>query len=677
MQYAVWVAVLLPLLGALLSFVAETPRRAAQVCMTLMAGSLLAGLVLLGYRFAHHTQSGIPNLSRLTFFSVSTSATETSIFGSSLTAEVGVLYDNLSASFLPLVAFLFLAVQGLGTAMLRGDPGYRRFFWVTSALASAVLGMIASPGLFQEWMALGVMSVLTLVLTLHRWHREETVAPSRRAFLTLLGADFTMLMGLAYLVWQVGAKAVATAVPAGLSATPVDDLQVLGPIWQQMAQGHVAHHGYQGLVVMCLLFGVAALIRSAQLPFTGWFSALREAPLPVLAALAVSLLAGVILVARVYTLLLVTLHALSVLTLVAATGAVGLALASLMARDIYRLALLSTAAQVALAITALGAGGYSAGLLIAFVTAPLGLLLFAVAGSVARSYRTRDIGLMGGAWGRMRRTSLGLGVWAVLTAGLDLVGYDAVSTLFLNRLPNAGHLAAWVRDLAAALVIVALVLTTLYAARLLVRVCAGQPVPRRGGVVERIAEAEPRLRSVQAWCAAAAAVAVVTGLPGIQGFGTGKSRVPGLTFSHWVFYGGIKQKLPFDPLALAVALVVLAGGLAVGILAARVDWGRVRARARIPALGAAPWAKRLPGLVPQIAARAGMALAARTVATDRLVIEPLYDAAGEGMESAAWALGRAPGRRMRLGLLAALAVVLLLVGLSVLAAGGRLPVHTT
>lgn len=673
MQFAVWVAVALPLVGGLLSFVAETPRRAAQVCMTLLAGSLVVGLILLGYRFAHHTQSGIPGYSRLTFFSVNSSATESSIFGSSLSAEVGVIYDNLSASFLPLVAFLFLVVEGLGTAMLRGDDGYRRFFWVTSALATAVLGMVASPGLFQAWMALGLMTVVTLVLTLHRWNRDETAAPSRRAFLLLLGADLTMLMGLVYLVWQVGARVVAVAVPPGLSATPVDDLQVLGPIWQQMAQGHIANHGYQGLVVMCLLFGVAALIRSAQVPFTGWLSAQREAPLPVLAALAVSLLAGVILVARVYTLLLVTLHALSVLTLVAAAGAVVLALACLGARDIYRIALLAAAAQTALALATLGAGGYSEGLLIAFVSAPLSLLLFAVAGSVARSYRTRDIHLMGGAWRRMRRTSLGLGLWAVLTAGLDLTGYDALSTLFHNRFPNAGHLAIWVRDLAAGLVVVALALTALYAARLLIRVCAGTPAPRRGGVVERIAEAEPRLRAVQAWAGAAACVAVIVGLPGIEGFGHGRSRVPGLTFSHWVFYGGIKQNLPFEPLALLLALVVLAGGLAAGVLAARVDWSRVRARMRMPAVGGASWV----WLPQRLAARAGMVVAARTVDTDRLVIQPLYDAPGEGIEEAAWALGRAPGRRLRVGLLVALVVILALVGLSVLAAGGRVPVHTT
>ena len=88
---------------------------------------------------------------------------------------------------------------------------------------------------------------------------------------------------------------------------------------------------------------------------------MREAPLPVLGVLTASLLAGIILVARVYDLLLLTRHALSGLALVGAVGAVVLAAACLASRDIYRLAMLSAAAQLALAMTALGAGGYSPG----------------------------------------------------------------------------------------------------------------------------------------------------------------------------------------------------------------------------------------------------------------------------------------------------------------------------
>jgi NADH:ubiquinone oxidoreductase subunit 5 (subunit L)/multisubunit Na+/H+ antiporter MnhA subunit len=388
-----------------------------------------------------------------------------------------------------------------------------------------------------------------------------------------------------------------------------------------------------------------------------------------------SLLAGVLLLARVYDLLLVTSHALSVLAVVGGVIAVLSSLACLFSRDIYRLALLAATAQIALAITALGAGGYSAGLLITFVSAPLSLLLLVIAGSLARAYRTRDITLMGGAWRRLRRTSLSLGVWTVAAAGLDLVGYDLVSTVFLNHFPNGGHMTGWVRDLVAVLAIAAVVLTAAYAVRLLIHVCTGAPAARRGFVTERLTEAEPRLRAMQAWAVAGTVVAVVIGLPGISAIGHGKGRVPALTFSHWVYFGTSHQQLPFQGSALLTVAVALVVGVVGAALIPRLGLARLGAR-----LGAARVAAAVPAALARgvsLAVRAGDLLAGEVVSVERELVEPLYDSAGESVETAAWALDRVRVRRLRLGLGVMLAVVLLLVGVSVLAAGGHFPVHTT
>ena len=214
---------------------------------------------------------------------------------------------------------------------------------------------------------------------------------------------------------------------------------------------------------------------------------------------------------------------------------------------------------------------------------------------------------MGGAWRRMRRTSLSLGLWALAAGGLDLVGYDLVSTVFLNHFPNGGHMTGWVRDLVAVLAIAAMVLTALYAVRLVAKVCAGAPAARRGFVVERLAEAEPRLRALQAWSAAATVVAVVIGLPGIAAIGHGKGRVPALTFSRWIYFGTSHQALPLSGAALGVAAAALlvggGGGVAVARLGRRTprepapDPGRRRRGAGGGALGGPPRCagRRRPG----------------------------------------------------------------------------------
>lgn len=675
MYASAWVILFLPILGALLSFVAETPRRAAHVCMAALGGTVIVGLIVLGYRLVHEVASPIPDLSTLTFLSVGPDPSETTVFPSTFQVAVGVRVDNLSATFMVLIPFVLLLVQALGTSMLQRDTGYRRFFWSSSLLCSAMIGLVAAPGLFQSWLSLGLMSAATLVLCLHWWHRPETIGPARRAFFTLLGGDVALLLALVFTVYKLGSFIATQTLPAGQSTPFVFDFRLLDPAWHAAAQGTVAHVGYRSLAILAALLAFAGLVRAAQIPFTGWLAGLQEAPLPVLGAVSLSLLGGVLLLARVYTLLMVTPHVLSVIAVIGAAGALVLSWVCLFSRDIYRIALLSAAAQLALSIAALGAGGYSTGLLIAFVSVPLSLLLLVVAGSLSRSYRSRDIRHLGGAWKRMPKTSIALGIWALAASGLDLVGYDTISTVFLNRFPNGGHMAGWVRGLVAGLAIAALVLTALFAARLVVRVCGGTPAVRRGFLVERIVEAERPLRRLQAWSGVALLATVLVGLPGIGAFGRGRGRVPALTFSHWIYYGASHQALPVDAWAFATSAAVLVAGLGGAILLGRLSGARWWARLRVPDPIAGPRATLLRGWA--LGGRALTALAGETTAIDHGLIEPLFDALGEGLETTAWSLGRLGARRLRLGLGLTLAVALLLVGASVLAAGGHFPVHNT
>jgi NADH-quinone oxidoreductase subunit L len=326
MYLVFWVALLLPILGAAFSFVAETPRRAAHVTLTFLGATLVAALVVLGYRIVHYTASAKPFLSVLTFVSVRPDTSE-AVFPADFHPQFGIVMDNLSTAFVVLVAFLFMAVQSLGTVMLRGDSGYRRFFWVTSLLAAAMIALIDSPSLFQTWLAMGAITALTLVLGLHWWHREGEGPPARRAFLTLLGADITLLVGLVFTIAKLGSYVGSESLIPNQTYNDPFNFTLLGNAWRTAAGGGIANVGTRTLVVLAVLVIVPALVHSAHAPFTRWLTGLREVPLPVLAALSLSLLSGVILLARAYTLLLVSSQVLSVLAVVGAAGAVGLSAA--------------------------------------------------------------------------------------------------------------------------------------------------------------------------------------------------------------------------------------------------------------------------------------------------------------------------------------------------------------
>src|SRR5579859_7985121 len=96
LMYALaWAVLLLPALGGLASFIAETPRRAGHVCIGFTTVALAVALVLLGYRLGHYRTSAAPDVSLLAF--VGLNPTDPTLFAVNLNLEVGVRVDNLSA----------------------------------------------------------------------------------------------------------------------------------------------------------------------------------------------------------------------------------------------------------------------------------------------------------------------------------------------------------------------------------------------------------------------------------------------------------------------------------------------------------------------------------------------------------------------------------------------------
>lgn len=665
-----WLTMLLPLGGALVSFVAETPRRAAHACVVATGLAFAVGLAVLGFRLAHYQTSGQPYESLLTFMVMHPD--ETQLFPSDFHPQFGVRVDNLSLTFGALAAFLSLMAQVHATVVLRGDAAYRRFFWVVGILTGGVLGAIFSPNLFQSWLAAGLATSATLLLGLHWWQRERSAESATRSFLTLLAADLAMLFVLVFTIAKLGEYAGTQSPPAGEDVSDPYSYLMFGPAVSAAQSGLVLGTGTRSLTLLSLIVIAVALIRSAQAPVTGWLTSLVEAPLPALALLgSAPLLIGVVLLARTYPLLLATPHMLTLLALVAAASAVVLAVATLLARDIYRIALLASAAQLGLALAALGMGGFSPGLFATFVGAPAGLLIVLVAGNLVRVYRTRLITEMGGAFRRVRRTSTALAVWAVAVAGGDLAGYHVLSAVFRDQPPGAAPVSAAGRDAVAALVIIAMTVLAVAAFRVVWTVGAGEPVRRRGFVVERIAEVEPRLRRLLVPAMLAVLVAALCGIPGVTSFDSGRTHVPGLTFSHWVYFGTIRQQLAVSGPALAVDLVLVAVGAGFGAFAFSSP-ARGDVLARLGALGRIPW-----GVLARPVA--GLAVTTGTLLerADSTVLTPLLEAPAAGLDLASGAAQRLRTSRAATAAAVALLAVIVAAGLAALAAAGHLPgVHT-
>jgi len=653
---AAWAIPLLPLLGALLSFGVESQRRAAQMCVVFSGLSFMVAAILLAVR-ATHASAG-PFVSLVTFFSML--PPEGTIFTSQFQAQVGIQVDALSASFAAAIAFATLLVQAYALTAMRGEAGFRRFFWASSLLAVGTIGFVLSPNLFDSlimWM--GATAGLYLLVSLG-WQRSDNALRAMRVMVVLTAGDIALTLGVLFSWIKFGAFSSLLAAPVGQTIADPFSFNVISQAVVSTTHGSVAGAGPRALAVMGIVFVVAALVRSAQFPFHLWLSDAAGAAIPVLALAAATVAPlGLFLLARVYPVLAHAPRVLPVLALVGAVSAVLTAAVGVTHRNVRSIAVCAVVSELGLGLAALGMGGYSPGLFIAFTSVLMSTLLILVIGNLIRVYRTDDIFEMGGAWPKVRATSTALGAWALLACGLGLSSYFALSAAFSGADPAGGRFSAPERGAVTVALVIAATLGALLAGRLLLTIAGGAVVRRRGFQHDRVADPEPGLRRPVWLALVAAVVAVVIGVPGLQ----------------FVFYGNRHQVIGFSVVAALVALLTLACGVGVAVLL----YAPARRATARPWM--APWALRAleEGLyvewVTQSAMQPLLVVASRVSSFDDQVTASLAASVGESADLAAGRVATLEKTRSARYLAGGLIVIAVLTLLSVLAATGHLWVH--
>ncbi len=671
---AAWAIPLLPLLGALTSFGVETQRRAAQVCVAATGLSFVVAAIILGVRLTHAPQAAFDSL--ITFFSMT--PPEGTIFATQFQVQLGVHVDALAASFAAAISFATVVVQAYALTSMRGEPGFRRFFWASSLLGFATAGFVLSPNLFDSLVMWVIASAALYMLVSLAWQRADGAMHALRVMVVLTAGDVALTLGILYTWVKFGVFSSLLAAPPGQTLADPFSFDVVGQGVLGTLHHAVVGAGPRALLVMGIVFAVAATLRTAQFPFHVWLTDAATAAIPVLALAAATVAPlGAYLIARVYPVLAHSPRVLAVLALVGGVSAILMAAIGLSQRNLRRIAACAVASELGLALAALGMGGYSAGVFIAFTSVFTSTLLVLVVGNLVRVYRTDDIAEMGGAWARVRTTSRALGVWALLAGGLGLSSYYALSAAFSGADPAGGVFSSRERIVVTLVTIIAAGLGALLAGRVLLRITAGAVVRRRGFQHERIAEVERGLRRPLRLAMVAAVVAVLVGLPGLQPFNIGGRRIAGLTFLRFVFYGNRHQSLSFSGGALIVALLALGCGLGVAVLLSRLPR---REPARIP--GALAWLMRAAEQgfhverLTDLAAQPLLAVASRVSDFDEQITAPIAASVGESVDLAATGVGAFRNTRLTRYLAGGLVVIAILALLSILAATGHFWVHT-
>lgn len=190
--------------------------------------------------------------------------------------NINFILDWLGLTMAALVAGLSTLTLRFSAAYMHRESGFHRFFLIVSLFAGSML-LLATAGnaglAFVGWELAGLSSYLLIA---YNFERPTATANATRVFVTNRVGDAGFLLGIALTFFWTGS---------------IDWAKLTG-------QAHLLQEWQANVLACCFL--LAALAKSAQLPFTPWLSRAMEGPTPSSALFysAVMVHAGVYLVLR-------------------------------------------------------------------------------------------------------------------------------------------------------------------------------------------------------------------------------------------------------------------------------------------------------------------------------------------------------------------------------------------
>ncbi|MER6816013.1 proton-conducting transporter membrane subunit [Spirillospora sp. NPDC000708] len=300
----------------------------------------------------------------------------------------GLAVDGLSGVLVVTVASVLLLILVFAAA-----DGYgARFFGLMLLFAGAMLVTVTASDLVLLLMGWEVMGAMSYALIGYEWREAEPVRSADVAFLTTRAAD-------------LGLYAAAGFAVAGTHSLALSSLAGAAEPWRGLAAA--------GAVL-------AALGKSAQLPFSFWLSRAMAGPSPVSALLhsATMVAAGAYLLLRLDPLLAATGWAGTFVVWAGAVTALVLGAVALAQRDLKQLLAASTCAQIGFMVLGAGAGSVSGGTAQLVAHAAVKSLLFLCAGAWLTALGTRRLDGLHGAARRYRLVGAAFGAGALALAGL-------------------------------------------------------------------------------------------------------------------------------------------------------------------------------------------------------------------------------------------------------------------
>ncbi|ANS69528.1 NADH:ubiquinone oxidoreductase subunit 5 (chain L)/multisubunit Na+/H+ antiporter, MnhA subunit [Streptomyces lincolnensis] len=317
----------------------------------------------------------------------------------------GLAVDGLSGLMVVTVTAVTAAVLLFGVADIGPGEARARFFGLMLLFAGAMLTTVTATTLPVLLMAWEVMGATSWALIGHWWRDPERGDAANTAFLTTRAADLGLYL------------AAGAAVASGQSGS-LAELPGAADPWQALITAGVI---------------VAALGKSAQLPFSFWLSRAMRGPSPVSALLhsATMVVAGAYLLLRLEPLLARSGWGGPLVAWTGAVTAVLLGLVAVAQTDLKQLLAASTCAQIGFMVLAAGTGAVTGGTLQLIAHAAAKSLAFLVAGAWLTSLGTKALPALHGAARRHRTAGIAFTVAALALAGIPPLSLWAAKDVLL------------------------------------------------------------------------------------------------------------------------------------------------------------------------------------------------------------------------------------------------------
>ena len=338
--------------------------------------------------------------------------------------RLGVAIDGLTLALLLVVTIVSFLVHLFSKGYMHGDDRYTDFYRWLGLFTGSMLALVVSDNLLTLFVSWEVMGLASYKLIGHYYFKKSAYMACKKAFMTTRVGDIGFFLALLALYLHTGSLQFADVFhPDALAAIPGTT-----KFW----------------IALGLFMGAAG--KSAQFPLHIWLPNAMEGPTPVSALIhaATMVAAGVYLIGRMYTLIVLAPGALVIISIIGCFTALFAASIAFTRTDIKQVLAYSTISQLGFMFTALGVGSnlaWKAGMFHLVTHAFFKACLFLGSGSVIHGcHHLQDMTQMGGLRKKMPVTAITYLIACLAIAGFPFTaGYFSKDMILQSLWAGNGH----------------------------------------------------------------------------------------------------------------------------------------------------------------------------------------------------------------------------------------------